>query len=111
MVKLIQAAEADFYKDKLESASPCDMFRVVKGLTTCPDRTFPTGTSKRALAEEFERFFHQKVANIRTELDAADCMWGRSDPAVDIGVDVGYHSRHSLWKLLKTLLFTEHFGT
>ena len=87
MVKLIQAAKTNFARDKLESASPCDMFRVVRGLTTCPVRTL-TRESEKALAEELLQFFHLKVINIRAVLDDADCVSQR-DPTLDTGVDVG----------------------
>lgn len=75
VVTMIQEAKSDVYKDKLESASPRDMFRVVNGLIACQDKTLPSRASEKALAEECSRFFNQKVATIRAGLDASDCVY------------------------------------
>ena len=49
-----------FYKDKLEAASPRDMFRILKSLTTSSVRTLPTRKSEKALADDFAQFFQHK---------------------------------------------------
>ena len=60
-----------FYKDKLEAASPRDMFRILKGPTTSSVRTLPTRKSDKALADEAQ-FFQQEVAKNRATLDSAE---------------------------------------
>ena len=69
VINTIKKAKADYYQGKLASATPRDMFRVVKELVSRQEKVLPITDSHQSLADRFVEFFHQKVDKIRRHLD------------------------------------------
>ena len=47
---------------------------MLHSLTSSADKILPTGRPDKQLADEFVQYFTQKVAKIRADLDAIECV-------------------------------------
>lgn len=74
VVNMIKQAKSEYYKEKLGSATAKDMFKVLQSLTNVQERILPTYSSEKSLANQFVQFFLEKVAKVRSTLDASDVV-------------------------------------
>ena len=85
MVHVINNNKSIYYHNELMSADQKETFRVINSLMCySAGIPLPPATSDQALAEDFVKFFHDKVQGIRQGLDNEELSGIPSHPAPDI---------------------------
>ena len=104
VVEMVRHAKQVYYRDKLNGASPKDAFNTLKKLTTSQEVILPPHTDETALANEFARFFNEKIQTIRATLDAlpTDAQQEPDPPDVAETLDLSPVSTNSLRKLISS---------
>jgi exonuclease III len=70
VVECIKQAKLKYYKEKLSSASSKEAFKCIHDLKDQDEKCLPSHQEANELANRFAKFFHDKVAAIRSTLDS-----------------------------------------
>ncbi|XP_072021334.1 uncharacterized protein [Amphiura filiformis] len=104
----IRAAKTVHYSDKLNNCSVKDMFKTVNELLNNTNKALPDTDCPEDLANEFGKYFVQKVTNIRNEVDGLvsncntsckSCM--KSDPVTCLFPEFKSVTDEELLKIIK----------
>ncbi|ELT88166.1 hypothetical protein CAPTEDRAFT_216954 [Capitella teleta] len=81
VVQLIQNTKKEYFHQKFASASAKEVFRLVDNLLHKePNHTLPTNVPLGDLPQTFNKFFYDKVHQIRAELDASPTLPSLTTP-------------------------------
>jgi hypothetical protein len=81
VVQLIQNTKKEYFHQKFASASAKEVFRLVDNLLYKePNHTLPTNVPLGDLPQTFNKFFYDKVHQIRAELDASPTLPSLTTP-------------------------------
>ena len=69
MQDVLVEAKSNYFRNSLVNANPKDAFRIVNELTTTPRQIPAILDTPQTLANEFSKFFTDKVKNIRSSID------------------------------------------
>ena len=68
--RLLKISKCTYHRELIKTSDNKGLFQVVKRLTVeRPDQRLPSHTSKSKLAQDFLKFFDDKIANLRTQFE------------------------------------------
>ncbi|ELU03549.1 hypothetical protein CAPTEDRAFT_186491, partial [Capitella teleta] len=111
VVQLIQNTKKEYFHQKFASASAKEVFRLVDNLLYKePNHTLPTNVPLGDLPQTFNKFFYDKVHQIRAELDASPTLLSLTTPQPLVAERGGFKVWDGLADILQRAQWVSLYG-